>query len=89
MNQHLTQWDVIKGGADRSHRGISEDQLANERVARETLDAAVEQMWRAIHAVNVGSTVVSINVDAFAAFIRDELPTERFWDEKISEARNV
>ncbi len=66
---------------------MSDDQLTNERMAREKLDAAVQEMWRAIHAVNVGSAVVSISTDEFADFIHDALPTEKFWDEKIAEAR--
>lgn len=72
----------------KDYMGISDDQLANERVAQEKLNSAVQEMWRAIHAVNVGSSVVSINVDAFADFIHDELPTEKFWDEKVREARS-
>lgn len=67
--------------------GISDDQVANERAAREKLDAAVQEMWRAIHAVNIGSAVESISVDAFSDFIHDWLPTASGWDEKISEAR--
>ncbi len=74
---------AIKHGA----YGMSDDQLANERMAREKLDAAVQEMWRAIHAVNIASAVVSINVNEFADFIHDALPTARGWDEAIAEAR--
>jgi hypothetical protein len=46
----------------RKYAGMSDDQLANERMAREKLDAALQEMWRAIHAVNIGSSVVSIDM---------------------------
>jgi hypothetical protein len=73
----------------RKYTGMSDDQLANERMAREKLDAALQEMWRAIHAVNLGSSVVSIDTKAFAAFIHDEIPSSEGWDEKIAEARRA
>ncbi len=79
--------DVIAPDRTR-YAGMSDDQLANERAAQEKLASAVEQMWRAIHAVNIGSAIVKIDVNAFSDFIHDELPSEIYWSEKISEARS-
>lgn len=69
------------------YQGMPDSQLVNELAAKEKLANAVEEMWRAIAAVNFGSSVVSIRTDAFAAFIHDELPSESHWQEKIAEAR--
>lgn len=69
------------------YRGMPDDQAANERAAKEKLESALQEMWRAIHAVNVGSAVVSINTDAFSEFIHDHLPDSKTWERKIVEAR--
>lgn len=69
------------------YRGMSDDQLANELAAKEKLANAVEDMWRAISAVNHGSSCVKIDTNAFADFIHDELPTETYWQERIRDSR--
>lgn len=68
--------------------GLSDAQLANELAAKEKLANAVEDMWRAIAAVNYASAVVKIDCHAFSEFIHDELPSAEGWAEKITEARN-
>lgn len=68
--------------------GLSDAQLANELAAKEKLANAVEDMWRAIAAVNHGSACVSIDTNAFADFIHDEIPSGQYWLDKIAEARS-
>jgi len=69
------------------YRGMSDDQLRNERVARDQLDQAIEKLRIAIAKVNDFSAVVQINADAFEDFVSDEIPAAITWDDRISEAR--
>ena len=72
------------------HRGVygmSDEQLANERDAQRSLREAIEAMSAAIAKINWQSSVEHVDSTAWANFIHDELPLEKTWDEKISNAR--
>lgn len=67
--------------------GMSDDQLDREHRLQEALDRAVMLMRKTIYMINEGSSVETINADAFDDFVHDWLPVEANWDEKIAEAR--
>jgi len=67
--------------------GLSDDQEKDELQAQKRLAAAVAEMRAAIDEVNSSSVLVEIEPSAFEHFVSDELPSERYWGEKLSEAR--
>ena len=72
------------------HRGVygmSDEQREAEYLAQRYLARAVRMMTEAIDIVNDASAVTKIDAKAWEVFVHDEMPTERDWDEKISEAR--
>lgn len=89
MNTHLSMWQVIQGGADRSHHGMSDDQQASEYAAMRALFDAMAIFELAAAKVNNDSSVVKIDLDAWKAFVHDELPSPKYWQTKINEARDV
>jgi hypothetical protein len=67
--------------------GLSDDQEAEELRAQRRLLAAIAEMQSAIADVNATSVLVEIEPSAFDDFVRDQCPSDRYWAEKISEAR--
>ncbi len=84
-----SMFDVIKAGVERprDHVGMSDDAMDAEYRAQKRLDEALDEFYAACANVNDSSSVVSIDMSAVDAFIHDELPNEKRWDERISEAR--
>lgn len=85
--RHISMMECIRRAA-RAERGMSDEDLARERGAQGRFFRALHEMTAAIREVNDNCTSVQINFEAWEAFVHDELPTERFWEEKISAARN-
>lgn len=86
-DRKLSMMDVIARGA--RPRGMSDGQRDEEFAAQKRLYAAVDELRRAITDVNDGSVIAHVSMAAFEAFIHDEIPDEKTWDERISEARAV
>lgn len=72
----------------RNQIGMSDDQLRNEREARDQLIAASLAFMKAIQNVNYASALVKIDEQSFRDWCHDELPTTLSWNEKIAEARS-
>lgn len=89
-SRNLSMLSTIKRGADRAvaARGMSDEQRDAEWALQKRLREALGELRGAIDAVNDGSVVVNVSLNAFLAFVHDEMPDEANWDEKISEARN-
>lgn len=71
-----------------SQRGMSDDQRNDEWEAQGRLYYALDELRAAILGVNSSSVLVDVSIAALDAFIHDEIPDVKNWDEKISEARN-
>lgn len=88
--RRISMMEVIRRAA-RAERGMSDDQLHEEYDAQHMLKRAQEDFesaLRLLERINDQSVLVKINIQAFRDVMGDELPTERFWEEKISAARN-
>ena len=83
----LSMLDTITRCA--GYQGMSDDGLADEKRAQEEIFCAMRIMRKAIRLVNHSSSLVKIDLDAWDAFVHDELPSEKSWDEKIAEARRA
>jgi hypothetical protein len=65
---------------------MDDQQLQTEDNLRKELRAAIGVLRAAIEAVNHGSSVTEIDLDAFEAFVHDEMPDDLGWDEKAHAA---
>ncbi len=66
---------------------MSDDQLNLEWKLQRRLREALGELRSTIDEINDGSVVTHINLQSFLDFCHDEIPTEKFWDEKIAKAR--
>jgi hypothetical protein len=92
MNAPISMLQVIQGGVapvKRDMPGMSDDQLDNEYTAMRSLFDAMAIFELAVARVNNDSAVIKIDLDSWKDFVHDELPTARFWQERINEARDV
>ena len=68
--------------------GIGDQQRDDEFRAQRRLATAIAELRLAMEDVNALSVVVEIEPSALDNFVNDELPTPRYWDEKLVLARH-
>lgn len=71
-----------------SHTGMSDADRSIEWEAQRRFYDALRKFEEAITILNGFSEVVSIDLRAWEDFKSDEIPSRRFWDAKILEARS-